>query len=377
MLHLFKRVYLAVDETLDTARHRLVISQDYGVPMGAGFVTGGQLLKYTDSVDAVVGSGNDFSNYLEFFTYLNQQHDTLNDAVVVYADRDSFVKIGTNFFKALLPLATVQDIYRLLSCYTVKEHLLCNSADYGGMVQNYERMKSKTTITEAEVAAEFFANRVNPIDFYNFFAGMRSELSLELLAATYGYNGQCENEVSEVVKGFCIKHAYMSATEAKNHLVHTMTSEKTKRIFNLADRPAVEMINILKNAESTALLFDERVLPRDTGTVSLDASWRKLSTSEIVKLSRIALKVYRDLIGLPVNDSDETRIVNHGFFASFEDINNPTAWKNKLGLILDNLTSVATSAEKNKVNGIFLDYLTNARKTSRELLRPYVINGCT
>lgn len=377
MLHLFKRVYLAIDETLDTARHRVIVSQDYGFPMGEGFVAGGQLLKYADSVDSIIGADNEFSNYLEFFTYLNAQYDTFNDTVIVYADRDSFVKIGTNFFKALLPLAAMQDVYRLLSCYTVRENLLCNNADYGSPVQNVEKLKSKTIITEAEVAAEFFANRVAPVDYYDFFANLRSDLSLELLIATYGYNGQCENEVSEVIKGFCIKHAYMSATEAKNYIVHSLTNEKTKRILNLADRPVTEMINILKSADSTALMFDDRVMPRDTSTVSLDANWRKLSEADIIKLSRTTLKVFRDLIGWPEFNSDETKIATYGFFTAFESLNNPPAWKNSLGLILDNIMYIAPTAEKSKVNGMFLDYLTNARKTNKELLRPYVINGCT
>ena len=30
MLHLFKRVYLALDETLDTYKNRVVVSQDFG-----------------------------------------------------------------------------------------------------------------------------------------------------------------------------------------------------------------------------------------------------------------------------------------------------------------------------------------------------------
>ena len=94
MLHLFKRVYLSIDETLDTSNHRIVISQDYGYPMVTDQTNLGTLLNYATSLDAVIGPDAAFANYLGFFNYLDGQCDSLDAQLVVYADKDAFVKVG-------------------------------------------------------------------------------------------------------------------------------------------------------------------------------------------------------------------------------------------------------------------------------------------
>jgi hypothetical protein len=370
MLHLFKRVYLALDETLDTAQHRVVLSQDFGHPMGGEFASVGQLLDYNESVEGVIGAGKTYPDYLSFLNFLGSKQDELNAPVTVYADRDSFVKIGTNFFRAALPLATVKDIYQILAFYTVRQSLLSSNVTFSSPVQNHARLKNKAAITEAEVSAEFFKGQTNPVDFYSFFAEKRADLSIEFVLATYSYNGQCEDIFSEQIKGFCIKHAYLSALEAREHIVDTLTSEKTKSVLNLSDRPILEMIGILQQAESTRLLFDDRFFPRDVSTVSFDANWRRVSESEIAKLSKTVIKVFRDLKGLPLNE------VPIGFFPGIEHINNPAQWSQYRDRVMDVLPFIASS-ESHKINATLFNYINDARKNNRELLRPFVINGCT
>lgn len=376
MLHLFKRVYLALDETLDTAKHRVVLSQDFGHPLGSEFTAIGQLIDCSESVDAVIGPGKKYSNYLNFFTFLGSKHDQLDAPIVVYADRTSFIKVGTNFFRAALPLAGLKDIFQLLSFYTVRQSLLSSNYNFEGTVQNQTRLRAKANITEAEVAAEFFSGHTNAIDFYSFFAANRPHLSLEFLVATYSYNGQCATEISEQVKAFCIKHAYTSATEVRQYIIDTISTDKTKKVLNLADRPINEMIGILKQADSTAMLFDDRIFPRDESTINFDANWRRLSEADITKLSKTVSKVYRDLIGWPSGISQNNELIWHGFFAGIEYINNPAQWNQYLNMILDNLLFISSS-EPNKVNGTLMSYIIEARKNNRELLRPFVINGCT
>jgi hypothetical protein len=370
MLHLFKRVYLALDETLDTAQHRVVLSHDFGHPLGAEFSSIGQLLDFNESVDGAIGAGKNYPDYLAFFNFLGSKQDELNSPVVVYADRDSFIKVGTNFFRAALPLATAKDIYQIMAYYTVRQYLLSSNATFAGTVQNQTRLKSKASITEAETAAEFFKSRTNAVDYYNFFAKNKADQSLEFIVATYFYNGQCADILDEQIKGFCIKHAYMSAMEAREHIVDTLSTEKTKSILNLSDRPIVEMIGILKQAESTALLFDDRIFPRDDSTVSFDANWRRITEADIAKLSKTVTRVFRDLKGLPLNEA----VI--GFFTGIEHINNPAQWSQYRDRIMDYLPFIASS-EAHKVNATLLNYIVEARKNNKDLLRPFVINGCT
>jgi hypothetical protein len=376
MLHLFKRVYLSLDETLDTAKHRVVISQDYGHAMGTDETNLGKLLSYADSIEDLVGTGKIFANYLNFFDYLNVQHDALNDVIVIYADRASFVKVGTNFFKALLPLAQLQDIYKILSFYAVRQSLLCTNVDFQGLVQNYEALKSKAAFTEAEVSAEFFANRVNSIDFYNFFADKRSSLSIEFITATHSYNGSCRAELLELVKAFAIKHAYMYAMEVRQEIVDTCMTPHTQAVLNLANVPISQMADILRRADSTALFFDDRVFPRDAGTVNLDANWRKLTTADTAKLCRTMLRVLQE-ISLWGNYPDSNKLGLAGMISAIKEINNPTAWEQKLDLMLDNLAELTAESETYKINTILSHYIQLARiNNDKNSLRPFVINGC-
>lgn len=376
MLHLFKRVYLSLDETLDTANHRVILSQDYGHPMGTDETNLGRLLSYAGSIEDLVGTGKSFATYLDFFNYLNNQHDSLNDVVVVYADRSSFVKVGTNFFKALLPLAQLQDIYKILSFYAVRQSLLCTNVDFQGLVQNYESLKAKAAFTEAEVSAEFFANRVNSMDFYSFFADKRSSLSIEFIAATYSYNGSCRAEILELVKAFAIKHAYMYAMEVRQEIVDTCMTPHTQAILNIANVPISQMADILRRADSTALFFDDRVFPRNAGTVNLDANWRKLSTADVSKLCRTMLRVLQE-ISLWGNYPDANKLGLAGMISAIQEINNPAAWDQKLEILLNNLADLTAESENNKVNTILSYHIQSARiSNNKESLRPFVINGC-
>jgi hypothetical protein len=376
MLHLFKRVYLSLDETLDTSKHRVIVSQDYGHPMGTNETNLGRLLSYAGSIEDLIGTGKSFATYLDFFNYLNTTHDSLNDVVVVYADRSSFVKVGTNFFKALLPLAQLQDIYKILSFYAVRQSLLCTNYDFQGLVQNYEALKSKAAFTEAEVSAEFFANRVNSIDFYNFFADKRSTLSIEFIAATYSYNGGCRAEILELVKAFAIKHAYMYAMEVRQEIVDTCMTPHTQSILNIANVPISQMADILRRADSTALFFDDRVFPKDTATINLDANWRKLSTADVTKLCRTMLKVLTE-ISLWRDNTQTDKMGLTAMISAIQEINNPTAWNQKLEILLDNLAELTAESETYKVNTILCYNIQTARiSNNKESLRPFVINGC-
>lgn len=375
MLHLFKRVYLSIDETLDTARSRLVLSQDYGHPLGVDYINLGQLLVHATSVDDVIGSNKKFTSYLDFFKFLDTQHDKLNDIIVIYADRDSFVKIGTNYFKALLPLALSQDIYKMLSFYTTRQSLLCTNPDFLGTVQNYEKLKSKCNITEAEVSAEFFANKVNSIDFYNFFADKKSDLSLELLAATYSYNGSCKNEISNLLRAFIIRHAYEYAIEVRQEIVDTCLTPHTQSVLNIANVPINQMADVLRRADSTALFFDDRIFPRDPSMVNLDANWKKVNTADLVKVSKTILKVLRD-ISMWREDPSVGMGGATGFLECLQQINNPVAWNQRIEDLLDNLPALAINCGSYIVNTMLIHYIIGARKNSKELLRPFVINGC-
>jgi hypothetical protein len=374
MLHLFKRVYLSIDETLDTSNHRIVISQDYGYPMVTDQTNLGTLLNYATSLDAVIGPDAAFANYLGFFNYLDGQCDSLDAQLVVYADKDAFVKLSTNFLRAALPLANAQDIYRILSYYLARQNLLCSSANYYSPVQNVERLKSKTGITQEEVSAEFFANRVNPPDFYAFFASKYKDLSIEYVAATYSYNGRLATEMAEQLRSFAIKHAYMCAIESRQAICDTLLSAHTQSVLNLANLPVQEMINVVKNADSTAIFFDERVFPREESTVSLDANWRKLSTADIVKLSRMSIKVLHEIEKWPI--MQDLGYNSMQVLQAIVDINNPQAWQRHADKMLDNLCLVANEAEPHKVNALLVNYITENRGANKDLLRPFVVNGC-
>ena len=58
------------------------------------------------------------------------------------------------------------------------------------------------------------------------------------------------------------------------------------------------------------------------------------------------------------------------------DINNPQAWQRHADKMLDNLCLVANEAEPHKVNALLVNYITENRGANKDLLRPFVVNGC-
>jgi hypothetical protein len=58
------------------------------------------------------------------------------------------------------------------------------------------------------------------------------------------------------------------------------------------------------------------------------------------------------------------------------DINNPQAWQRHTDKMLDNLGSMINEEEPHKINALLVNYVTENRRTNKDLLRAFVINGC-
>lgn len=373
MLHLFKNVYLTIDELLDIHQDRMVLSRDFGHTMDVDIPNIGNLLLHTTAIDEIIGAGKRFPSYLEFFKFVETQSDNRQRQCIIYADKGTFIKLAVNFYKGLLPNAQASDIYLILKCYTNSIQLLSTSPDFYAPVQDQARLLSKCNLQQSEITAAYHSSTSTAFDFFDFFANKRQDLSIELIAATHGFNSKASAELDRLLKYFLAKHVFIAADEARHEITFQGLRSQARTVLNLAPTSVDTVVDVLKNAASTSIMFDNSIFRRSATTVEIENNFNNLNITELTVLAQTTYKAMRDLHGLR---SVEGSLGVLEYMQAAMDLHNATAWPSWRERLLNELPGLIGDIEYGKVNVGFAWYVTDARNGDRGLLRPYVINGC-
>lgn len=373
MLHLFRNVYLSIDELMDINQNRLVLSRDYGHAMDVNIPNIGSLVLHTDNFDGLVGSGKRFASYLDFFKFVDDEQRVLNKQLVIYADKGTFIKLAVNFFKALLPNAQPADIYRMLKMYSNSVQIMHTSPYFYAPVGDVAKLNSKMNLQPSEITAAYHSATSTAFDYYDFFENKRADVSIELVAATHGFNSRAGDEINRLLRYFIAKQTFFFADEARLEIAAQALRGQARTVLNLADTGAEKIVDTLQHAASTAIMFDNSIFRRTVSSIDIDRDFSALNNTEITVLAQTTYKVLRDLAGWRTN---EGQLGVLEYLQAAMDLHNPAAWAVWKERLLDNLPGLINDSESSKVNTAFSWYVTDARHGDRGLLRPYVINGC-
>ena len=126
MLHLFNKVYLAFDDSMDCHTNRYVISAETGNEMHQELQTTyrGTLINYSHNVNEMAGKYDDLTG---FFEDVCQKQKSLNSKVVIYCDTQAFLELSVIWLKTILPFGDSDSIVKYLDIHLHNERIITNT----------------------------------------------------------------------------------------------------------------------------------------------------------------------------------------------------------------------------------------------------------
>ena len=125
MLHLFNKVYLNLDDSIDCHTNRYVISADKGNAMLSelGNAYRGTLINYAHSVSNMKTK---FNGLTGFFNDVQIKAGQLGK-IIIYCDSQAFLELVTVWLKTMLPFADEESIQKYIDIYLFNERIIANT----------------------------------------------------------------------------------------------------------------------------------------------------------------------------------------------------------------------------------------------------------
>ena len=223
MFHLFKKVYVELDDAIDTSVNRIVISEINGVPLMESLskIVPGKLILFAKSIDEIIGAEKQYQSLLNFLEYVDEQYVELNRKIVIYCDRNTYLRLTTSWLKILLPNITVGSAYGIVTSYMFNTRMF-GTSELVPFTRAYRMTQADYTIT-LEDFVTFISNiNVERDNYASFISRLNASVSIEFLLASYWYNGSYKEELKSVAKGKVSIGMQQFLYEAKTFIVENI-----------------------------------------------------------------------------------------------------------------------------------------------------------
>ena len=185
MLHLFKKIYLDIDENLNTFRDRIVISKNHGYRVSSDLENSfdGKLFYFSLSLEELIGENKTFSSFVDMMNQISLKLEERNKPIVIYSDSENFLKILINWYKLVLKEPKCDECYSLLKSYSFKENLFSNGRMRISHTQYYLNFEKNLFDSLFEII------NINKTEKENFVKENKKFFSIEFLLASYLFDG--------------------------------------------------------------------------------------------------------------------------------------------------------------------------------------------
>ncbi len=196
MLHLFKKIYLDIDENLNTFRDRIVISKNHGYRVSSDLENSfdGKLFYFSLSLEELIGENKTFSSFVDMMNQISLKLEERNKPIVIYSDSENFLKILINWYKLVLKEPKCDECYSLLKSYSFKENLFSNGRMRISHTQYYLNFEKNLFDSLFEII------NINKTEKENFVKENKKFFSIEFLLASYLFDGSSSEEVKKILK---------------------------------------------------------------------------------------------------------------------------------------------------------------------------------
>jgi hypothetical protein len=229
MLHLFKRVYLELDDAIDLNVDRYVISETNGVGMlnDLDNVVYGKLLGYSKTVGDLIGTDKDFDNLLQFLNRLNNDTATYGK-IIIYCDKVTYMYLSISWLKIILPNLDIDTAYGIVSSNMFQTKMF-GTSKYVPFARSYRLTQEEFYVSQQEFSAVYSSITIDRTLYLSFVNLVKSGLSIEFLLASFWYNGDCNTELKQVANHKLSIGMQVFLTECKTFIIENLLN---KQIIN-------------------------------------------------------------------------------------------------------------------------------------------------
>lgn len=298
MFHLFKKVYVSFDDSIDVNNDRIVISEINGVSMLHDLegVANGNLKAYAKSLDELVGEGKQFDNFLLFLNFLNQHFINNNSKLVIYCDKLNFQKLVTSWLKILLPNVTFDSAYEIISSYVFQVKMFGTSGYSTTFVRPYRLTQEENYISQQEYFEIFGTIQVVRDHYLSFLEYVKNSISIEYILASYLFNGGKKDELKTIALDKLKVGIQNYLIECKSYILSNLNNKSVVSKFSPTVNYTLSNLNEVVNDPAFDIWFDETLW--DTITVGNPHGtggfyFNRMSSSQKTKFVA-HLKIYFD-----------------------------------------------------------------------------------
>lgn len=343
MFHLFSKVYLASDSTINLNFDRVVVSERYGIGMYQALdkVSYGELFAYGKTIDSVL---ND-KTFGEFIESLNEKVNQSDKKLIIYADDDNFSKFISLWFKSIFLNPTSESSWKIIDDYIRKEKILKN--------WRYSSTSTESDIFK-EVSETKFTEHFNETQPQNL-SSITSELSFEILLASYLANGTQKDSLKQTLSTLLNRSMQELAIEIK----HTYVKNYRK--------PAFPSLPVEPTFFSESSLYKGESIGRVSGSSSVDLVDATSEDIELFKQTAVKVLTEWDQFNSNSNIVNRVGLINFVRTEITDEQLNYLINFEKTSLSNNRLYS---SADEEKINIYFLDFVLNS---TQENLTNYIL----
>lgn len=398
MLHLINNIFLCPDTALDTGVDRVVISDQVGFSMDPYLdeTAEGFLYGHGRSYADVVGPDKTFPNLLSLLEFADQRSRSSKARFVIYADQPSFVRLAVDFYRAMLPKATVQDIYDILRRYQVytRQKIASGSGLIFMSARNTLSTLDALNCTRAQIEEAYVNSSIDSNNYTRFFQANIQGCGIEYICASYAATGRGQKIFADVMREFLAVNFFLVCVEVKTYITRYITEKNFRRLLGF---PAGYDIDTLEN-ELTSANSPTRVLFLPSYWYPLQAMQGNAEAMMQGLMDRISVQDFRTLVTLTTKimtewdtsfgDDDAGQLwnmVHHlpqqdwtehapGLLAELsrqlnEEVPGDTLGMNFLYWIL------GADNQQGRVSPYFLQYVFEQYSKNKDTLQGFVVNG--
>jgi hypothetical protein len=380
ILHIFKKIYLTFDGEIDLNRHRLIFSKIHGNKLSddlADFFFG-ELHLFSSDIDDLVGENKRFSDYIDFFNFLNDIQNENDTRIFIYCDVDNYRKIICNWFKIIFDSIDVNSAYKILEFNFLKRKLLATRNTSIKTLSQTSSMFDEMIQTKNNFETYFNSINLSQQKINSFYSKIKESLSIEYLLTSYLYNKQNKNTFKNVLEKMINRMLEDAMKEIVLNLfdivmvkkiqdkmgLKTYSAENIMEIFN--DEKLKDLIETntwrfldengnFERVDFKKISTDKKDKIKEAYKLILNATYNNISSEENYVHNRIDYMYYLNENG--ISDDDLNEIINNECLFEIET----TLWSNQ---------------DQESINLFFTQYsMEKYSENNLNVLRPFLLRS--
>lgn len=293
MLHLFNKTYLEFDDKIEINFDRVVISDQYGIPMHQELdkVSYGELIQFGKTFEDVA------SDLLSFVKSLKDFSDKSGKKIVIYCDKEAYKKFIAQWFKAILPSADYTTFK------TIVDHTIYNQRVVSNTQLSSVYALSQKTLWEDLDDLETYWSDAKKLSAAKKteFKTLGLNLSYELLLADYlSGSSNYEAELKKTMHTFLRRWFKESFTDNRQMVLLNIGNHRFQEALGIdASKVDITSLDPLANIPQLSAYADDTIWEKQGIFCDLEG----LTKDQIESLTATIMGIYEKFEGMEIDRS--------------------------------------------------------------------------